>query len=62
LFIVWIAIILASAAGIRAAERKHFLEAFLWLLLVFAIPAQSRLSELIQPGFAPIQQFVAACS
>jgi hypothetical protein len=52
LFIVWIAIILASAAGIRAAERKHFPEAFLWLLLVFAIPAQSRLSELIQPGFA----------
>ena len=47
LFVTLFASILGAAAAIRAAQKGGVLEAALWLTLVFAIPMQGRLADLL---------------
>lgn len=42
LFVTVFAVILAAAAGIRAAENKRLVEAMLWFVIVLAVPASPR--------------------
>jgi len=46
LWVTAFAAILSAAAGIRAAERRIWWEALLWLTVVFAIPMQARIFEI----------------
>ena len=43
LFITVLAVILAAAAGMKAAERGAWIESALWFLVVFAVPMQAAL-------------------
>ncbi|MBI4877034.1 MAG: hypothetical protein HY822_20545 [Acidobacteria bacterium] len=52
LFITVFAVLMAAAAGIGAAARGRLWEAVLWLLPAFAVPASSRLMELLRPDLA----------
>jgi hypothetical protein len=60
LFVVAIAVILAAAAAIHAARQRHFPEGIAWGILAFAIPVQTRVSELLLPhlGNATIRRRV----
>jgi hypothetical protein len=46
LFVTAFAVILAAAAGIRAAEHNQWLESLAWFALVFAPPLQPRFSTI----------------
>jgi hypothetical protein len=63
LFIVAFAVILCSAAGIRAAEAKRWLESALWFVVVFSIPAAPRLFDISRHLFliAASLAFGTAC-
>lgn len=41
--------ITAAAAGIKAVERGHYLEGFLWLAVAFAIPTEARVLHILTP-------------
>ncbi len=43
LFVTAFAVILAAAAGIRAAQSKRWIESILWFAIVFAVPTAPRL-------------------
>ena len=52
LFLTAFAVILGAAAGIRAAENKRWIEAVLWFAIVFAVPMQTRLFQILWPNLA----------
>ncbi len=49
LFITAFAVILSAAAGIRAAERKQWLESVVWFTIVIAVPVSARLFAILLP-------------
>ena len=56
LFITAFAVILSTAAGIRAAEAKRSVESVAWFLIVFAVPLSARVFNISQ------RQFLVAAS
>ncbi|HYL79013.1 MAG TPA: DUF6798 domain-containing protein [Bryobacteraceae bacterium] len=51
LFITAFAVILAAAAGIRAAEAKRWIESAAWFVIVFAVPLSARVFNISQRQF-----------
>jgi hypothetical protein len=49
LFITAFAVILSAAAGIRAAERKQWIESVVWFTIVIAVPVSARLFSILLP-------------
>ena len=49
LFVTAFAVILAAAAGIQAAQNKHWIESILWFAIVFAVPTAPRLFSIRGP-------------
>jgi len=49
LFITAFAVILSAAAGIRAAERKQWLESVAWFAIVIAVPVSARVFSILLP-------------
>ena len=50
LFVTAFAVILGAAAGIRAAEKRRWIESIVWFAIVLAVPAQARLFNLLWPN------------
>ena len=52
LFVTAFAVIGAAAAAAKAAGTRRFAESLLWLLVAFAVPLHTRISEILVPDFA----------
>ena len=52
LFVVVVAVVLAFAAAARAASSGRWWESVLWLVPVFALPANTRVLEIVLPDLA----------
>jgi hypothetical protein len=50
LFVVLMIMITGSAAGLRAAQARRWLEAVVWLVIVFAIPVNIRVLPILFPN------------
>jgi hypothetical protein len=49
LFVAAVAVMLAAAAAVRAASARRWWESVLWLIPVFALPAHTRVLEIVLP-------------
>jgi hypothetical protein len=49
LFITAFAVILSTAAAIRAGERKHWIESVAWFAIVIAVPLSPRIFSILLP-------------
>jgi hypothetical protein len=54
LFITAFAVILSAAAGIRAAERKQWIESVVWFAMVFAVPVSPRVFSILLPDLTNV--------
>jgi hypothetical protein len=52
LFVAAVAVILAAAAGVRAAVARRWWESVLWFIPVFALPANTRVLQVMLPDLA----------
>lgn len=52
LFVVVIAVVLAAVAAAQAAGQRRYWESVAWLAPVFAVPAQTRVFEILLPGLS----------
>ena len=49
LFVTAFVLVCAAAAGIRAAQEKRFPESLLWFLVVFSLPLEFKITQLLFP-------------
>ena len=61
LFITAFAVILGAAAGVRAGLRGNWIESAAWLFIVFAIPSEARIFDLLGLNRPWEQRRVACC-
>jgi hypothetical protein len=59
LFVTTMALVSGACAGVWAARRQRYIEAAIWFLIVFAIPVQTRLPDLLAPGSELIRRRIA---
>lgn len=53
-YLAIVAGITTAAAGIKAVERGHYLEGFLWLAIAFAIPTEARVLHILAPRISSL--------